>query len=114
MGIEATNPQLNFSRGRLISETAKFALEEGPNERRTAGSSSAKCSAGLEPARSHTGTARIRVGFDLPATAYKFGRRAFRHVHDIGVVSLIFPTRSTMKCPPMGGGGRSGLDSWVS
>jgi len=85
------NPQRNFSRSRLISETAKFALEEEPHERRTVGSSSAKCSAGLEPARSHTGAARIRAGFDSPATVYKFGRRAFGHAHDIGVMSLIFP-----------------------
>ncbi len=91
MGIEATNPQWTFIRDRLISETAKFALEEEPNVRRTVGSASAKCSAGLEPARSHTGAARIRAGFDSPATAYKFGRRAFGHVHDIGVTNLIFP-----------------------
>jgi hypothetical protein len=39
MGIEATNPQWNFSRDRLISETAKFALEEEPHERRTVASS---------------------------------------------------------------------------
>jgi hypothetical protein len=97
MGIEAANPQLNFSRGRLIGETAKFALEEEPNVRRTVGSASAKCSAGLEPARSHTGAARIRAGFDSPATAYKFGRRALGHIHDIGVVGTTFPSRSTMK-----------------
>src|SRR3712207_9192092 len=51
------------------------------------------CSAGLEPARRHTGAARARAGYgshQQPSTN-KFGRRALGHIHDTGVAGLTLP-----------------------